>query len=792
MGTRINQIRETCKIPPEQRTEESISEILEFVRDVRFFQKLSPLQQRTLCRTMALEVFAAREQIMEVGEYGDKFYIILQGSCSAHIPVAGSLCPTGIHPQPEKCNCKARPFDTAFLEKGRGFGELALQSDTPRTASIFANEETELLVTTRADFEKHAGELHKLFIDQRVRFLRQCPLIQEALESGAVSTKDIAVMANCLNEKSLSGNELIVQQGELVEQLIFVISGSLAMLKVVEPESAAVSKKKADSPARRRRVGLAADADKAGKHRGKIARLRRQLSYGGPPMTDHDRMLDSSSDEEEKPKAAMGLNLAKAVFAMKQTERDEKLKGILQEQRRRSGDSSNLPSVATEDLMGRRRNSGLQNFKPEDAALVKTKSKDKTRPAPAPRSGKELWGLVRAAFKQASIMKMVSSWGSPSPNQDATSPAGSGTGVKGKTGKETKGRKDDPNKKSKKIILRIGSIGAFQHYGEKQVCNGETFPCSLVSDPIAEVYTMNKHDILRLFRHSSRHASGGLFVTLFSPSNERSLEPTDAQLMDMYMQTERWFSYRRSMHGEARVRRDQERKHQQQHLSVTNGGIDAIANLDFLGVNPASATAARVLPPPRPQGVQLTRKDEEVFSQTSARFLRRFDVLKRDPGLERALKKQGRFGRFGEGAQDEENDPMSFKFEQQWLQLRKDPISLDLGEDLIDISRPGTTPKKNEDKSTWSVGGQMSRMVSTATNKDGSRSVTPTAIPSVVACTADAPATSLSSTSERPGTASGPVAGDGKGPGQAWTATVTSELPPIVEVGLRKSVDSSK
>eukprot|EP00435_Cladocopium_sp_Y103_P035592 s2253_g9.t1 len=72
------------------------------------------------------------------------------------------------------------------------------------------------------------------FIEQRVNFLRQCPLILQALQQGIVNPADLAAMANYLNEKSLNGNQVVVRQGDEVQSVIFVRSGSLAMLKLVE------------------------------------------------------------------------------------------------------------------------------------------------------------------------------------------------------------------------------------------------------------------------------------------------------------------------------------------------------------------------------------------------------------------------------------------------------------------------------------------------------------------------------------------------------------------------------
>ena len=142
----------------------------------------------------------------------------------------------------------------------------------------------------------------------------------------------------------------------------------------------------------------------------------------------------------------------------------------------------------------------------------------------------------------------------------------------------------------------------------------EVFPCSLMSDPIADVYIMSRrweygtvawpslarHDILRrlpknlqsviftqeaqarkrflpIFRHLF-HCSFA-FSTLFAET-----EPTDGELLDMLRQNEslgilarsvvarRWFTFRRSMHGEVLLCRDQETSASNTELWVQERG----------------------------------------------------------------------------------------------------------------------------------------------------------------------------------------------------------------------------
>ena len=103
----------------------------------------------------------------------------------------------------------------AFTVHGMSFGELALQSDEPRAATIHTTEDTELLVTTRRDYERCAGSMHREFIEKRVEFLRSCPRVHQALKQGTISSHDIAAMANLLTEAYLTGHTLACRQGDL-------------------------------------------------------------------------------------------------------------------------------------------------------------------------------------------------------------------------------------------------------------------------------------------------------------------------------------------------------------------------------------------------------------------------------------------------------------------------------------------------------------------------------------------------------------------------------------------------
>jgi CRP-like cAMP-binding protein len=804
MGARLHAIREACNLEPESRSEENTNDILDFVKDVKFFARLSVLQQKALCRTMSLEEFGPREFIFQMGEMGDKFYIILQGSVGVQVPSQTAPCPNDIHA--EKCDCSNRPLETVvFLEKGMGFGELALQSDQPRSATIQTSEKTELLVTKRTDYEMYAGQLHRQFIEQRVKFLRQCPRIEDALQKGLVSTQDIAAMANCLNEVNLAGNAAACRQGDPVENMIFVRSGQLATLRCVDLEQSRVDAASRAAAATRasfqHRMTLGGQSNPA-----PAEEAMKRLSEGMPPQGNRQMFAQ---------------NLAKAMMEMKKKDRNEKLQTIEtkeKEAKEAGNDEHSIygnGGIMSQDLVAHlhRLGKGLgpdaskqqggkggseESTRRKVTLNVESNASPETQPeTPKSARGHQLWMKLKASVATATsltrfvdgatsksepekgndskaksantatqavkkrlsssrigeALKVVASVpparnSSKQPSQqsskfsrlelDDKSPPKSPPRVRSARGRWSQRDpvKADCGQQKKRVrILRIGTLGPYQYFGDQQVCGSDPYPVSLVSDPVAEIYVMSKHDILR-------RVPKKLFSALFTP--EKEAVPSDSQLLEMHKQTERWNGFRRSMHGEILGNLKARNQFCGGAMALrgpsSESRIDALANLEFLGVNPYSDLAQSLLPLPQNKGVALTPKDEELFSQASAWFLRRFDINKRDPGLRRSLASAGlmrqkrmhddqpsrlRDGLPGSALDDDDPDPMAFRFDQHWYKLQKDPIGLDLDDVLSeDTLKASPNPASSQASSNAPSRASISRGLTRGSlvGSDGKRS----------------------------------------------------------------------
>ena len=113
----------------------SAKETTQILAKVPLFQGLSTRQIQGLAQTATQRKFAAGEQIVTQGEGGIGLYVILSGQAEA------------IHTRVDGEQVVVNTFGPTDF-----FGELAMLSDEPRTASVVATEDAECLVLTRWEF----------------------------------------------------------------------------------------------------------------------------------------------------------------------------------------------------------------------------------------------------------------------------------------------------------------------------------------------------------------------------------------------------------------------------------------------------------------------------------------------------------------------------------------------------------------------------------------------------------------------------------------------------------------
>lgn len=121
---------------------------MDFMRSV--ISRLHPRQIDELCISMNLELFVENQYVFHQGDVGDKFYLVLTGSCDVVInQKVGSRLDSNNNPIDEHVE------KVVFrCHSGQQFGERALDFDEVRAASIRATCITELISLTQVAYRK--------------------------------------------------------------------------------------------------------------------------------------------------------------------------------------------------------------------------------------------------------------------------------------------------------------------------------------------------------------------------------------------------------------------------------------------------------------------------------------------------------------------------------------------------------------------------------------------------------------------------------------------------------------
>jgi len=110
-----------------------------------------------------------------------------------------------------------------ILKAGEYFGEIALQTDEPRKATVKTKEETIFATLTRADYKAILQGSWQKQQEERHAFLKSIPLLSGVAEQG------IQKLSAILQKRTLSRNETVVDYGSPVLQVYIVECGRFSV-----------------------------------------------------------------------------------------------------------------------------------------------------------------------------------------------------------------------------------------------------------------------------------------------------------------------------------------------------------------------------------------------------------------------------------------------------------------------------------------------------------------------------------------------------------------------------------
>ncbi|MGZ5380957.1 MAG: Crp/Fnr family transcriptional regulator [Thermoanaerobaculia bacterium] len=109
--------------------------VTELFSKVPLFEGVSPENRAALARAATLRTYRRGETIVQQGQPGDAFYVLVRGRVAVAI-----VAPDG------------REVVLNTLGEGDHFGEMALLDDAPRSASVIAQEKSDLAILSRTVF----------------------------------------------------------------------------------------------------------------------------------------------------------------------------------------------------------------------------------------------------------------------------------------------------------------------------------------------------------------------------------------------------------------------------------------------------------------------------------------------------------------------------------------------------------------------------------------------------------------------------------------------------------------
>jgi len=182
-----------------------------YMGDVGFFKRLAKDEGENACKqccqALLYETYSVGEFVFRQDDLGDRFYIVLEGSCGVLIETDRSI------------------QEVRTYGPGDSFGELALLQNQPRAASIQCKTLCHFAVLRREDHEKTLHRLQKRKLDEKVEFLLGQPMFK-SWSKGAMTK-----LSYYFNERNYTWKQVVYRAGDPANDVFFIKKGEFRLLK---------------------------------------------------------------------------------------------------------------------------------------------------------------------------------------------------------------------------------------------------------------------------------------------------------------------------------------------------------------------------------------------------------------------------------------------------------------------------------------------------------------------------------------------------------------------------------
>ncbi|OMJ95888.1 hypothetical protein SteCoe_612 [Stentor coeruleus] len=216
----LSNLKKICIKSAKDRTPDDVEQLYQLTKQNKVFIELSsaygPNLHKTICKHLKYEFCDAGKYLFEYGSEGDKFYIILTGKVGVEIP---------------KKDTEITFQEVVELTDGGCFGELALENDKPRQASIKCKTPCHFAYLLKKDYQIVLLREIRDLRNTIVNFLYSLPLFRNFTKGF------LTKISYSLKEKSFKKGQIIYQEGEFSDEFYMVKEGEIGFFRKLKAKN---------------------------------------------------------------------------------------------------------------------------------------------------------------------------------------------------------------------------------------------------------------------------------------------------------------------------------------------------------------------------------------------------------------------------------------------------------------------------------------------------------------------------------------------------------------------------
>ena len=201
----------------EHRKAEDLKQIVDLTKDIEDFKRIyeehGSKTFEAVCHHMTYEHFEKDTYLIQQGQTGKKFYIILSGTVSVEIK--------------GKANW-VLPRAVATLHEGQSFGDLALLRDQPRNASILCLSDCDLAVLEKSEYKNFLAKMDDWKLENLMMLLKRHIMFD------GMGQRGLEKLSYFFRHREYYINQTVYREGDRANELYLIKNGSIKITKIAK------------------------------------------------------------------------------------------------------------------------------------------------------------------------------------------------------------------------------------------------------------------------------------------------------------------------------------------------------------------------------------------------------------------------------------------------------------------------------------------------------------------------------------------------------------------------------